>query len=162
MYHRIFKYKDFDDREREEEALFHLSKAETMMWLTTNSELTLDQVLVELTQKNDIKRIMEIFEDLILRSYGQKSADGRRFIKSDQLREEFKQTEMYSELFMELVNDDKKAAIFVNSILPKDLAKETESILSQNPDKLPVNIREYVNSYPAQNVNQENNLPEKC
>lgn len=155
MYRRIFKYEDFDGREREEEALFHLSKAETMMWLTTNSELTLDQVLIELSEKSDIKRIMEIFEDLILRSYGRKSADGRRFIKSDELREEFKQTEMYSELFMELVQDDKKAAIFVNSILPKDLAEETNKLISQNPDKLPVKLREYVNSKPTQNVTPE-------
>lgn len=149
MYRKVFKYKDYDEREREEEAFFNLSKAEAMMWLTTETECTLDQVLVELTKKGNAKRIMEIFEDLILRSYGQKSMDGRRFIKSEELSKEFKQTEMYSELFMELATDDEKAAAFVNAILPKDLAEETEKIVAQNVDKLPVGLQEYVNSRPA-------------
>lgn len=148
MYKKVFKYKDFDGHDRVEEAYFNLTKAEVMMWMTTNKEYTLDKLLIELTRVGDVKRIMEIFEDLILRSYGEKSIDGRRFIKSEELRENFKQTEMYSELFMELVGDSNKAANFVNSIMPKDLEQDLDAILA-NKDKLPVSMQEYVNSIPA-------------
>lgn len=148
MYKKVFKYKDFDGHDRVEEAYFNLTKAEVMMWMTTNKEYTLDKLLIELTRVGDVKRIMEIFEDLILRSYGEKSIDGRRFIKSEELRESFKQTEMYSELFMELVGDSNKAANFVNSIMPKDLEQDLDAILA-NKDKLPVSMQEYVNSIPA-------------
>ena len=144
MYKRTFTYTDFDGNERKEDAYFNLTKAEVMMWLTTNGEYTLDQLLVELTRVGDSKRIMEIFEDLILRSYGNKSLDGRRFVKSEQAREEFKQTEMYSELFMELVTDANKAADFVNKILPNDLSGELDKVLAENPDRLPENLQNYM------------------
>lgn len=142
MYVRKFKYIDFDGNEREEEAYFHLTKAEVTMWLTTNGEYTLDELIIELAKNGDTKRVMEIFEDLILRSYGKKSLDGRRFIKSPELREEFRQTEMYSELFMDMLDAD-KAVEFVKKILPNDLAREAEKIAMDNqaqiqPEQSPV------------------------
>lgn len=130
MYKKVFNYIDFDGAERTEEAYFNMSKSEVMMWLTTNDGYTLDKLLEELARKNNGLRIMEIFEDLILRSYGQKSPDGRRFIKSKELSEEFKQTPMYSDLFMELVDAD-KAVAFIEAIIPKDLAQATDKILSE-------------------------------
>ena len=68
--------------------------------------------------EQDGKRIIELFKDLVLRSYGKKSDDGRRFIKSQELREDFAQTEAYSDLFMELATDADAAAKFVNGIVP--------------------------------------------
>lgn len=127
---------DFDGNKRTEEAYFNMSKSEIIMWLTTNDGYTLDKLLEELARKNNGLRIMEIFEDLILRSYGQKSPDGRRFIKSKELSEEFKQTPMYSELFMELIDAD-KAVKFIESIIPKDLADETDKLISEKASKLP-------------------------
>lgn len=148
MFKRTFKYTDFDGNERTEEAFFNLTKAEVMMWISTNKEYTLDKLILELTRVGDVRRIMEIFEDLILRSYGQKSLDGRKFIKSKELSEDFKQTVMYSDLFMELVNDSAKSAEFVNAVLPKDLAQDVDKILKEK-DNLPVSMKEYVDSIPA-------------
>ena len=66
---------------------------------------------------------MEVFKDIVLRSYGQKSPDGKRFIKSVELTESFSQTEAYSNLFMELATDADAAAAFVNGIIPQSTAK---------------------------------------
>lgn len=148
MYRRVFNFTDFDGNKRTEEAFFNLTKAEVMMWISTNNEYTLDKLILELTRVGDVRRLMEIFEDLILRSYGRKSPDGRRFIKSKELSEEFKQTAMYSDLFMELVNNSEKSSEFVNAILPKDLSQDVDNLL-KNKDNLPVTMQEYLNSVPA-------------
>lgn len=131
MYKKTFKYEDFDGNIREEEHYFHLTKAEVVMWVTTSEGYTLDQLLYVLAQRGDTKRIMEIMEDLILRSYGQKSPDGRKFEKSEAIREDFKSTEAYSELFMTLIADAKEAANFVNAIMPKDFAQDVDKVLAQ-------------------------------
>ena len=96
---------------------FNLSKAEL-----AEMEMTLDgglsNYLEELSQSKDNKRIVEIFKEMILKTYGVKSPDGRRFIKNKELSDEFAQTEAFSELFMELALDEKAAADFFSGILP--------------------------------------------
>ena len=77
-------------------------------------------MIQRVTEEKDVPAIIQIFKDLVLRSYGKKSPDGRRFIKSKELSEEFSQTEAYSDLFMELATDSAKAAAFVNGIMPQD------------------------------------------
>ncbi|MDO4845861.1 MAG: hypothetical protein Q3977_04525, partial [Oscillospiraceae bacterium] len=77
---------------------------------------------------HDGKRIMETIKDLILRSYGEKSTDGKRFVKTAEMRDTFAQTEAYSDLFMELVTDAEKAAEFVNGIIPKDVAAQAKAL----------------------------------
>lgn len=117
MLKKTIKFTDYDGNERTEDFYFNLSKAEI-----TEMELTQTGGLVRLIEKivaeQDSKRIIEIFKDLILRSYGEKSPDGRRFIKNKEIQEAFSQTEAYSELFMELATDADAAADFVNGIIP--------------------------------------------
>ena len=79
----------------------------------------LSEKINRIVATQDSKEIIELFKDLIVKSYGVVSDDGRRFIKNDQLREEFVQTEAYSELFMELASDADEAAKFVNGIIPQ-------------------------------------------
>lgn len=148
MYKKVFKYTDFDGNEREEEHLFHLSKAEVVMWVTTEKGYTLDQLLRELAQNGNTKQIMEIVEDLILRSYGQKTTDGRGFKKSKELSEDFKATEAYSQLFMELISSSEKTAEFVNKILPRDLADDVDKVIKQN-NLLPEKKQDLTLSYPT-------------
>ena len=73
----------------------------------------------------DAPAIMKIFKELILKAYGEKSADGKRFEKKNgALAEAFAETEAYSQIFMELATDADKAAEFVNGIMPSDIAKQ--------------------------------------
>jgi len=88
----------------------------------TEMEMSTSGGVVEMIEKvvseKDSRRIIEIFKDLILRSYGEKSPDGKRFIKNQELRDAFSQTEAYSELFMELASNAELSAVFVNGIIP--------------------------------------------
>lgn len=121
MLKKNIKYVDYDGNERTEDFYFNLNKAEVIeLQLGTVGGLT--KTLEKIVQEKDTSRIIEYFKTIILKAYGEKSADGRRFIKSQELRDAFEQTEAYSELFMELARDAKMAAAFINGVLPKEAA----------------------------------------
>ena len=121
MLKKNIKYVDYDGNERTEDFYFNLNKAEVIeLQLGTVGCLT--KTLEKIVQEKDTSRIIEYFKTIILKAYGEKSADGRRFIKSQELRDAFEQTEAYSELFMELARDAKMAAEFINGVLPKEAA----------------------------------------
>lgn len=125
MLKKTIKYMDYDEVEREEDFYFNLTQAElTTMQMSEVGGL--EKKLETIVKTKDAPRIMEMFRDIIRRSYGVKSADGRRFIKNDELADEFEQTEAYSILFMELCTDADAAAAFVQGILPKNLAEEVK------------------------------------
>lgn len=119
-------YVDYNGNERTEDFYFNLSKAEVMeMELTTTGGLS--EMIKNVIAAQDVPAIVKIFKDLVLKSYGVKSPDGKRFIKSKELTEEFAQTEAYSDLFMELATDSEKAAAFVNGITPVDVSEATKN-----------------------------------
>lgn len=122
MLKKTVTYVDYNGVERTEDFYFNLSKAEV-----TEMELSVEggfsKMLEEIVKSNDNVRIIELFKEMVLKAYGEKSADGRRFVKSKELSEAFSQTEAYSEIFMELALDEKAAAAFVNGIMPANLGK---------------------------------------
>lgn len=164
MYKRTVVYTDYMDNERKEDFYFHLNKAEVIQWLICNGGITLDQQLQRLYEASRGKDIMDIFEDLLRRSYGKKSVDGRRFDKSDELWKDFRATEAYSIIFTELVTDAKKAAAFLNSIVPKSIAPEINHIIEDNKGNIPDELLEYMSNdilnedgevVPAGNITQK-------
>ena len=84
----------------------------------------LGEMVQRIIAAQDTPALIKIFEDLILKAYGVKSLDGKRFEKSAQLSEAFAQTEAYDQLFMELATDADAAAKFINGIVPAEMAKE--------------------------------------
>ena len=117
MYKKLIKYVDYDGNEREEDFYFNINKAELAeMELSTSGGL--EKMITRIINEKDNKEIVKLFKQLILMSYGKKSDDGRRFIKSPELSKEFTETEAFSELFMELAGDADAAAAFVNGIVP--------------------------------------------
>ena len=123
MLKKTITYTDYNGVERTEDFHFNLSKAEIMeMEMSTSGGLT--ELINRVVETQDAPTIIKIFKDLILKAYGQKSLDGKRFIKSKELSEEFSQTEAYSILFMELATNADAAAAFVNGIIPADAAAE--------------------------------------
>lgn len=116
-------YTDFNGNERKEDFYFHLTEAEVMkMQLGTTGGLA--ETIQRLIDLQDGPAILKIFEDLVLKSYGVKSPDGREFIKNQALRDSFMQTQAYSDIYVELATDADKAAKFINGILPANLAKQ--------------------------------------
>lgn len=122
-------YTDYDNVERKEKFYFNLTKAELVeMELSTVGGL--EKEIQKIVDARDTPSIIKIFKRLILQSYGEKSDDGRRFIKSEELSKAFSETEAYSELFTKLATDADAAVAFVNGIIPKDLREETNKKMS--------------------------------
>ena len=120
MLKKTITYTDYNGTERKEDFYFNLSKAEVMeMERSTSGGLA--QMINKIIETQDSPAIIKIFKDLILKAYGEKSPDGKRFIKSPELSEAFAQTEAYSNLFMELATDADAAAKFVNGITPVEI-----------------------------------------
>lgn len=123
MIKKTIKYMGFDGVERTEDFYFNLTKAEVMeMEMSISGGLS--ERISKVVAAQDQPAIIAIFKDLILRAYGEKSEDGRRFKKSEELKTAFAETNAYSELFMELATDDKAAAEFVNGIIPAEMSKK--------------------------------------
>lgn len=141
MLSKSIKYTDYNGVEREEKFLFNLSKAELMeMQYGTTGGLT--QTIKKIIETEDSATIIKIFKELVLKAYGEKSADGKRFMKVDDngrpLSIAFSQTEAYSNLFMELATNADAAANFVKGIIPADV-EIPENIDLNNLDELEKN-----------------------
>ena len=117
MLKKTITYTDYDGNERTEDFYFNLSKAEvTAMELSTEGGI--QKSLGKIISDQDGKGTVDVIRNLILTAYGEKSLDGKRFIKSPELSDAFSHTEAFSDLFMELLTDADLAAAFVNGILP--------------------------------------------
>jgi hypothetical protein len=125
MLKRPITYTDFDENKITEVFYFHLSKAE-IVELEVSYQDSMEAALKRIIASNDRAKLVAEFKKLILLSYGVKSADGKRFIKTDEAAKEFAQTAAYDALFMELATDANAAAIFVKGILPKDLTQQPQ------------------------------------
>ena len=123
MLKQTITYTDYNGVEHTEDFYFNLTKAE-ISEMELSVEGGLSAQIDEIVKTKDAGKILKTFKELILKSYGVKSEDGKRFIKSEQLRTEFSQTEAYSELFMMLATDSDAAANFVNNIIPASLDKK--------------------------------------
>lgn len=110
---------DFDGVEYTEDFYFNLTKAEVIE-LELSEKGGLDKTIEKIVKEKDGKEIIKIFKDLIAKSYGEKSLDGRRFMKSEEILKNFTETQAYSELFTELGTDADAAAAFFKGIVPKD------------------------------------------
>lgn len=123
MLKKTITYVDYNGTERTEDFYFNLSKAEIMeMEMGTTGGLA--EMIKKVVDAKDAPSIIKIFKDLVLKAYGEKSLDGRRFIKSEELSNEFSQTEAYAQIFMELATDADKASEFVKGIIPADIEKQ--------------------------------------
>lgn len=129
MLKKTITYPDYNGVSRTEDFYFHLSKAESMeMEMSTTGGLS--EMIRRIVAAQDTPAIIKIFKELILKAYGEKSPDGKRFIKSEEISKAFSETEAYSILFMELATDADAAAKFVNGILPNDTANTAAPALA--------------------------------
>ena len=122
MLKKTVTYIDFDGNERTEDFFFNLTEQEIAeMELSTEGGLG-NFINKAVAAKSQVE-LIELFKKLILAAYGVKSADGRRFVKNDAVREDFMSTQAFSDIYMELVQDADKASAFFNGIVPKDKNK---------------------------------------
>lgn len=119
MLKKTITYTDYNGVERTEDFYFNLSKAE-IMELELSTDGGLAEMIKRIVAAQDAPAIINIFKKLVLKAYGEKSPDGKRFMKSDEIAAAFSQTEAYSQLFMELATDADAASKFVNGIVPTE------------------------------------------
>lgn len=116
MLKKVITYTDFNDVEQVDTFYFNFSKPELL-----EMELSFDGGLSEYIKKiSEEKRPLELvklFKDIILKAYGQKSADGKSFVKSEQLSREFSQTAAFVALYMELSTNADAASAFFNGLV---------------------------------------------
>jgi hypothetical protein len=124
---KTVEYEDYNGEQVKEDLFFNLTKAE-LVELELSEEGGLANALQKIIDSEDGRGIVAQFKKILLMAYGIRSSDGKRFIKTQQLREEFESSEAYSTLFMELVTDAEYAAEFVNAIIPSGLAEEVAEI----------------------------------
>jgi len=126
---KTITYKDFDGDEVSEDHFFHLSKAE-LIELEMSHQGGLSAALQKIVAAEDGASIIREFKKIILMSYGKRSEDGKRFVKTQALRDEFESTEAYSALFVELVTDTDSAIEFVNGVIPQNMAEEAAKVVN--------------------------------
>lgn len=131
MLKKTIEYTDCNGVERKEDFYFNLTEAElTEMEYSTTGGFS--EMIKKIVAAQDTPTIIKVFKDLLLKTYGEKSPDGKRFIKSEELSTAFSQTEAYSKLFMELATDQDKASDFVNGILPKSVSQQKTVTAAQS------------------------------
>jgi len=127
MLKKTIKFVDYFGEEREQDFYFNLTKSE-LAEMELSSEGGIERLIEKIIQTHDRKKLVGYFKNIILKSYGVKSDDGLRFVKSKEISEAFEQCPAYDVLFMELVTDTDKVADFFNGIVPKDISDEMKKI----------------------------------
>ena len=120
MIMQTITYTDYNGNERKENFFFNLSKAE-LIEMDASKKGGLSNYIQSIIEAQDVNQLMGLFKELIIKSYGVKSPDGKRFIKNQEVVDEFIQSEAYSELYVMLATDEQKATAFVNGIIPQSI-----------------------------------------
>lgn len=134
MFVKDITFTDYDGVERTERAYFNLSQAEIAQH-AYSVEGGLYNYVNRLVVRKDIPKLMEMFNEIIKKSYGVKSPDGRKFIKSEELTKDFMETEAYSVLYMELATKPEAVTEFLNGVMPVKLSKEEIDKAAENISK---------------------------
>lgn len=131
MYKITETYTDYDDNQRTEDFYFNYSEAElTDLQFSVSGGLA--GMIDKIIKTNDMPKLVELFRELIQKAYGEKSNDGRRFMKSPELTKEFTETVAYSQIYMRLATDSKAAQEFINKVVPKSMKDKMQQANQQN------------------------------
>lgn len=120
MLKKTLKYTNYDGVEREKDYFFNLKKSE-LVDLQYKTPKGFISYIEEITKSGDNSELWKAFRDIVLLAYGEKSDDGERFMKSPEISKAFEETEAFSVLIMELIEEDNAASDFINGIMPDDL-----------------------------------------
>ena len=132
MYKKTVTYEDYNGDTRTESFYFNFSKAE-LVTMEASKPGGYSSYLKHIAEEQDPAKLVAIFKELLLGSYGEKSEDGRRFVKSKELTDAFEQHPAFSEIYMELATDSVAAAEFVKKVLPKLPSETNGGGIAVNP-----------------------------
>lgn len=118
MIKKTITYQDFNGESHTEDFYFHLNEVE-ITELQFSKDGGLDKMLERIVNEQDNREIVAFFKELLIKSVGKKSPDGKLFVKNDEIRDAFIQSPAYPKLFMDMANSAESATVFVNGIIPK-------------------------------------------
>lgn len=143
MYTKKIKFEDFNGQEREQTFYFNLNKAE-LTEMNLSKQGGLQEYVNRIVNTNNVPELSELFKSLILKSYGEKSDDGMRFVKKapdgHRLADDFEQTAAYAEFFMELATNTDAATEFLNGIVPRDISEQAQAQIKQSGHAYPPSV----------------------
>ena len=116
MLKETIKYVDYNGEQREEDFYFNLSRAE-LIAMDYSVDGGLKEMIEKIVKEKDTVKIYKMFTDIIYKAYGEKSPDGKRFVKSTAISDSFIQTEAYSELIMKMISEPDYAAKFIEGVI---------------------------------------------
>ena len=125
-------YTNFEGEQETETLYFHLNKVE-LMEMQVSEKRGLAQYITDIQKAENNKEIFRLFKEIVLRAYGERSEDGKKFIKNERLREEFEGSLAYEELMVKLVTEADFASKFVNGIMPSGMADQIAARMGQDP-----------------------------
>lgn len=131
MLKRKISYVDFDDVAQEDIVYFNLSKTELLKLEAGAEGVSFSARMERIVEAKDAATIIEEIKNLILLAYGEKSLDGKRFIKSDDIRAQFEDSAAFDALFMELSDDANATVKFLRGCLPKDFSEEYDKAVKE-------------------------------
>lgn len=135
MLKRTIQYQDWNDTQRTEDFFFNLTETECLdLQLTTAGGLA--ETIQKIINSNEVAQMIGVFKELLLASYGEKSDDGRHFVKSPEIRASFQNTVVFNKLYLELATDDKAAVAFIEGIMPANLLEQAKAEQAKNADNL--------------------------
>lgn len=129
MYKITKKFENFDGVEQSEDFFFNMTESELMGRATSNHGDFIT-IMKKVFREKDQGKLLELFEALVLMAYGEKSADGKHFRKSDEIRDDFRSHAAFSDIYMELATDNDKATAFVKGVMPKKYADQIKFDMS--------------------------------
>lgn len=142
MYGKTIKYTDYNGEEKTKTFYFNFTRTE-LAKMNLYEKGGMKEVIKKMVNEDDNKKIIDLFESLVLGAYGEKGVDGESFLKSDDIRERFKCHPAYDELFIQLISGGEEAiADFINHVVPDEISEnikkvdktEIENILNPQPN----------------------------
>lgn len=119
------QFENFDGETVSEDLYFHLNIKELQAMEEWPVPLT--KRIADLTNTQDGKKAFELMRDIIEAAYGERSEDGKRFIKNEEVLKNFTQGLTYDEVIIKFIDGSMDLAKFIEGLLPKkvfELAKK--------------------------------------
>lgn len=130
MIKKTVTYKDLNGKERTETFYFHYFESE-IMDMEMSEEGGLAERIQRIIDAKDQASLLKVIKKFVVDAYGIKSDDGRRFIKSQEVKDAFVECPAYSKIYMELLTNDELAAEFVNKVVPEDMAEQLAALVAK-------------------------------
>lgn len=127
MLKKTITFPDLDGISVTEDFWFNLNKGELATLALSRPGGGLEDYLQEIIKSEDNRAILAMFKEILALSVGRRKGS-RQFEKSDDITQDFVQSEAYSELLMELLSNPPYAVEFFNGILPPELVTRMEEV----------------------------------